>query len=296
MLAPRERAELARCLSDGLCFSASLWHCSNPSVGVGGLGPVWGQDLSHWDLSVLWWGPPPRAKTPGTNRRTREEVSSWKMASGDPASDSDKEFPLSSFLITSGFHLHLLSPARVRAHTHTHTHTQTLYYLSIDQLLLPRPMQFKVENLQPQNTKTQIIVFLFFFLSPFLFSSFCLSLSLSSFFLFASLCPFFSVKCGNCCLVDNSYPTALQSYAHQVSLSMRFSGQEYWSGLPCPPPRDLPNPGIEPGSPTLQADSLSSEPPVNPKNTGVGSLSLLQGIFLTQKSNQGLLNCRWILY
>ena len=60
-----------------------------------------------------------------------------------------------------------------------------------------------------------------------------------------------------------------------------FSRQEYWSGLPCPPPGDLLNPGIEPRSPALQADSLPSEPPGKPKNTGVGSLSLLQGIFLT---------------
>ena len=37
--------------------------------------------------------------------------------------------------------------------------------------------------------------------------------------------------------------------------------KEYWSGLPCPPPGDLPNPGIEPRVPTLQVDSLSSEPP-----------------------------------
>ena len=40
-----------------------------------------------------------------------------------------------------------------------------------------------------------------------------------------------------------------------------FSRQEYWSGLPFPSPRDLPNPGIEAGSPTLQADALPSEPP-----------------------------------
>ena len=40
-----------------------------------------------------------------------------------------------------------------------------------------------------------------------------------------------------------------------------FSRQEYWSGLPCPSPADIPNPGIEPRSPTLQADSLGSEPP-----------------------------------
>ena len=47
--------------------------------------------------------------------------------------------------------------------------------------------------------------------------------------------------------------------AHQAPLSMGFSRQEYWSGLPCPSPGDLPNPGIEPGSPTLQADSLPTK-------------------------------------
>ena len=75
-----------------------------------------------------------------------------------------------------------------------------------------------------------------------------------------------------------------------------FSRQEYWSGLPCPPQGDLPNPGIEPRSPALQADSLLPEPPEKPKNTGVGSLSLLQGNFPTQELNPGLLHCRWILY
>ena len=59
---------------------------------------------------------------------------------------------------------------------------------------------------------------------------------------------------------------------------------------------NLPNPGIEPRSPTLQADSLSAEPQVKLNSTGVGSLSLLQGIFLTQESNWGLLHCRQILY
>ena len=57
---------------------------------------------------------------------------------------------------------------------------------------------------------------------------------------------------------------------------------------------DLPNPGIE--SPTLQVDSLPFEPPGEPKNTGVGSLSVLQQLFLTQDSNRGLLHCRQILY
>ena len=45
---------------------------------------------------------------------------------------------------------------------------------------------------------------------------------------------------------------------------MGFSKQEYWSGLPFPSPGDLPDPGIEPGSPTFQADALTSEPPGKP--------------------------------
>ena len=48
--------------------------------------------------------------------------------------------------------------------------------------------------------------------------------------------------------------------AHQAPLSIEFSRQEHWSGLPCTSPGDLPNPGIEPRSPALQADSLMSEP------------------------------------
>ena len=47
--------------------------------------------------------------------------------------------------------------------------------------------------------------------------------------------------------------------AYQVPLSMGFSRQEYWSGLPFPSPGDLPDPGIDPGSPALQADALLSE-------------------------------------
>ena len=52
--------------------------------------------------------------------------------------------------------------------------------------------------------------------------------------------------------------------ACQPPLSMGFSRQEYWSGLPFPPPGDLPDPGIEPESPALQADALPSEPPGKP--------------------------------
>ena len=85
--------------------------------------------------------------------------------------------------------------------------------------------------------------------------------------------------CHMCVLNCSIVPGSLQPHG-LVSLSMGFSRQEYWSGLPCLPAGDLPNPGIEPRSPTLQADSLPSEP---------------QGIFPTQESNWGLPHCRRIL-
>ena len=71
--------------------------------------------------------------------------------------------------------------------------------------------------------------------------------------------------------------------------SLKFSGSEYWSGKPFPSPGGLPNPGIEPRSPALEVNSLPAEPQGKPKNTGVGSLSLLQRILLTQEPNGGLL-------
>ena len=103
-----------------------------------------------------------------------------------------------------------------------------------------------------------------------------------------------------------------------------FSRPEYWSGLPCPPPGDLPNPGIDPRSPAFQANSFLSESPGKPKlvvkvkslsrvrlfatswtiatrllcpwdfpgnSTGVDCHFLLQGIFPTQGSNPGLSRC-----
>ena len=110
--------------------------------------------------------------------------------------------------------------------------------------------------------------------------------------------------------------------AHQTPLSTGFSRQEYWIGLPFPSPGDLPDPGTKPRSPTLQADSLPTELGGKPKvkvkvaqscpalfssmdcspwnspgqDTGVGSLSLLQGILPIQGENPGLLHCRWILH
>ena len=53
--------------------------------------------------------------------------------------------------------------------------------------------------------------------------------------------------------------------AHQTPLSMKFSEREYWSGLPFPSSGDLPDPGIKPRSPAMQAASLLSEPPGKPK-------------------------------
>ena len=107
---------------------------------------------------------------------------------------------------------------------------------------------------------------------------------------------------------------------------MEFSRQESWNGLPFLSPKDLPNPGTEPGTPALQANSLLPEAPGKPsvrmkwsesrsvmsdslqphglysplnspgQNTGVGSLSLLQEIFPTQGLNPDLPHYRQILY
>ena len=63
----------------------------------------------------------------------------------------------------------------------------------------------------------------------------------------------------SCSVMSDS--VTLWAVAHQVPLSMRFSRQEYWSGLPFPSLDGLPDPGIERGFPALQADSLLSEPP-----------------------------------
>ena len=78
-------------------------------------------------------------------------------------------------------------------------------------------------------------------------------------------------------LVAQSYPTlcALWTVAHQTPPSMGFSRQEYWSGLPFPSPGDLPDAGIEPGSPALEADALISEPPGKPPREAIKMLSTL---------------------
>ena len=83
------------------------------------------------------------------------------------------------------------------------------------------------------------------------------------------------------------YPSKSSSNA----LSLTYSHWEQGSKS-----RNRPNPGVEPTSPALQAHSLPAEPQGKPKNTGVGSLSLLQRIFVIQELNWGLPHCRQILY
>ena len=75
--------------------------------------------------------------------------------------------------------------------------------------------------------------------------------------------------------------------AHQAPLSMGFFRQEYWSGLPLPSPDDLPYPGIQPGSPALQADSLPPELQgrvhelnVSPNKPSTSSLKVVHPVFI----------------
>ena len=74
----------------------------------------------------------------------------------------------------------------------------------------------------------------------------------------------------------------LWTVAPQAPLSMGSSRQEYWSWLPCPPPQDLSNPGIKPGSPAMQADSLPSEPSGKP--SGSQRSHFLQGVWVPSMS------------
>ena len=76
--------------------------------------------------------------------------------------------------------------------------------------------------------------------------------------------PWITVMVLSCSDISDS--VTLCTVALQASLSMEFSRQEYWSGLPFPSPGDIPNSGIELGSPASQADSLPTEPPGKPCN------------------------------
>ena len=69
------------------------------------------------------------------------------------------------------------------------------------------------------------------------------------------------VACTYSVMSDSVTP---RTVTHQALLSLQFPRQQYWSGLPFPTPKDLPDPGIEPASPALQADSLPTESPMKP--------------------------------
>ena len=84
--------------------------------------------------------------------------------------------------------------------------------------------------------------------------------------------------------------------APRLLCQWEFSRQGYWSGLPCSPSRDLPHPGMEPRSSTLQADSLPSESPGKPKNTGVGGPTPSPGELPDPGTEPGFPAWRQILY
>ena len=88
------------------------------------------------------------------------------------------------------------------------------------------------------------------------------TIQLHSFHMLVRLCSK-SFKLGLCCVLSQSYLTLCDPHRLQPTRHLcpwGFSRQEYWSALPCPSPGYLPNPGIEPRSPTLQEDSLLTEP------------------------------------
>ena len=86
-----------------------------------------------------------------------------------------------------------------------------------------------------------------------------------------------------------------QTVACQAPLSMGFSGQEYWSGLPFPSPGDLPYPGIEPETPALQVDPLSSEPAGKPYKRTRKSSSFILLHVAAQFSKQGVHASFWLM-
>ena len=169
-----------------------------------------------------------------------------------------------------------------------------------------------------------ILSFLCFFSFFFFFAAPCSMRSLTS----RCVCVSVGTHVCLCSVVSDSFVTP-QTVARQGPLFMGFSWQDYWSGLPFPPSEELPHPGVQPASPTSLAlavgffttittreaapkwkeseshsvvsDSLWSPGLSSPwnspgQNTGVGNLSLLQGVFPTQGLNSSLPHCRQILY
>ena len=114
------------------------------------------------------------------------------------------------------------------------------------------------------------------------------------------------MRCGYVlCLVAQSCPTVcdptdcslpVHGGLHVVLCPCGFSRQEHWSGLPCPPPGDLPNLGFKPRFPTLQAESFTDWATREAEEYWSVSLSLVQRIFPTQELKWGFLHCGRILY
>ena len=98
----------------------------------------------------------------------------------------------------------------------------------------------------------------------------------------------------SCSVMSDS--VTLRTLACQAPLSMGILQARILEWVAMPSSKGSSQPKDQTRSPTFQAGSLLSEPPGKPTNTAVGSLYLLQGIFLTQELNQGLLHCRRILY
>ena len=124
---------------------------------------------------------------------------------------------------------------------------------------------------------------------PMLITNICFLYSISYFLLCCAVLCLVIQSCLTLCNPMDCSPPG--SSVHEDS-----PGKNTRVGCCGPPPGDLPNLGVEPRSPTLKADSLPFEPPEKPKNTGRGSLSLLQGIFPNQECNWVCLHCRRILH
>ena len=109
------------------------------------------------------------------------------------------------------------------------------------------------------------------------------------------MCTFCRSSSSSSSLVAKSCPTLATPWTARLLCPWNSPGQNTGVGS-CSFHRASSQPGIEPRSHALQVDLLLSEPPGKPRKTGVGSLSLLQGIFPTQGLNWGLQHCRWIPY
>ena len=96
-----------------------------------------------------------------------------------------------------------------------------------------------------------------------------------------------------CCSVAESCLTLVTPWtaAHQAPLSMGFSRQEYWSGLPFPPPGNLPNPGGKPTSPALAGGCFTTEPPGKPERDFSDVINIG---FLTGKRRRRKQRLRWL--